>query len=120
MIGMFFRSGNVRDPLMILFLAWAAVSTLWAAGMALFGKVRLVREGPTFTVFSGIGPIGVRRVYRWEDLTTVQERPIQSADSASHEIILAGGQRAVFGKEVTDEQRYFLREVLRIELTRGR
>jgi hypothetical protein len=119
-LGVFFRVGRPSDPLMILFLAGAALATRWKAAMTLFGAVSLIREGSTFAVFTGIGAIGRKRVYDWADLTSVHERPTQSGESVGHEIVIVGGQRVAFGSELTDERRYFLREVLRIELTRGR
>lgn len=89
--------------------------------MALFGTVRISREGSAFTVFTGIGSIGRRRIVEWGDLTSVHERATPSVETSSEtEIVLVGARRVAFGRLLNDDSRYFLREVLRTELKRGR
>ena len=120
-LGIMIRSGVSREPFTVLIVSWFALAALWQCAMGLFGTVRLTRDGSAFTVFSGIGPLGRRRVYDWGDRTSVHERALPSGEgSAEQEIILVGGRRVAFGLALSDERRYFLREILRIELKRGR
>jgi hypothetical protein len=103
---------------MTLFIAVIFSTALWQIVMGLFGAVRLTRTGGQLSVFTGVGRIGVRNTYDWAELTAVHER--SAGEGGESEVVLVGGRRVAFGRQRSDEQRYFLREVLRIELARSR
>jgi len=115
------RQGLPRDPLGLLFLTFGISTLLVQSLLGLLGSVRLTREGSRFTVFTGIGLLGRERVFEWSDITSVHEHAVPVAEgSAEPEIVLVGASRIRFGRLLSDERRYFVREVLRLELKRGR
>ncbi len=120
-IGIMIRVGGSPDTFVIVLLSWALLTSLWKCVMALFGTVRLTRDGSEFFVFSGVGSIGRRRVYDWAELTSVHEMTAAAGEGpVEREVVLVGARRAAFGRDLSDDVRYFLRAILRIELKRGR
>lgn len=117
-VGWIIRQGAGPAVFTIIFISLAG---LWQLATALFGVVRLTRDGSVFTEFTGAGGLGRTRIYDWGDLTSVHEQSASGGEgSQGTEIVIVGARRAAFGRQLTPERRFFVREVLRLELKRGR
>jgi hypothetical protein len=79
--------------------------------------VRVTRQGDDLEVFTGVGQIGRRRKYRWQDIRTVREDASPSGARWGRNqgrcIFLEGATRAAFGSMLTEQRRYFMLQVLR-------
>lgn len=77
--------------------------------MSVCGKVVVSVRGPDGLVFTGIGPVGWRRRFRWNEVTGV--RRSSSADSEGHRtqrITLEGPATLHFGTGLSEARRDFL------------
>lgn len=92
------------------------IGTLFLLGydaMIVAGKVEVRRQGDTFTVFTGVGPLGWTRNYTWSDFASIREETRGYARRRRTLLILDGKRRATFGTLLSEERRYFLLSALR-------
>ncbi len=115
--GLALRTPN-KDASVYWILAGGTLLSVPQAIVGLLGVVRLERAGTEFFVYTGVGAIGSRKTYDWADFTSVHERSV--GEGNEQQVVLDGGRRVSFGHQLSDEQRYFVREVLRMELARSR
>jgi len=85
---------------------------------AVFGRVRVKIAGDEGTVFSGIGPFGIRRRFRLADVRRIRERTktVRGSDGDSHkktEIEIEGDTTLRFGSGLPDKRRRWLCATLR-------
>jgi hypothetical protein len=91
------------------------------AATALFavGKVTVSVRGDRGVVFSGIGPLGTRRRFRWSEITLVEEEEVVTSSRLSSGtkrqpmVALVGNTRIHCGFMLSPERRQFIIEVLR-------
>jgi hypothetical protein len=98
------------------FLIGSIVLVGWCA-LSIGGVVRVTRQGDELKIFTGVGPIGWRRRYRWSEIHTVREDLTATTGRWGRNqgrcIILEGTTRAAFGSILTEERRYFILKVIR-------
>ena len=81
--------------------------------MCVFGKVKVLIEGDDGLVFTGIGPIGQAKKFKFSEISRVYESTTRGSKSNSTQIVLEGTDRITFGSMLNDKRRYFLLRVLR-------
>lgn len=89
--------------------------------MALVGKTAVTVDGSDGVVFTGIGALGWRRRFSWNDIRFVEEAPCRYQNGLSRDgmqLLLVGERRLPFGSMWSAERREFVRQVLR-RLLRG-
>jgi hypothetical protein len=96
----------------------------FVAGTLLFGSIMLMTILGKITVrvadgdgviFTGIGPFGWYRRFRWDDINRVEETMIgfQSPGNFGRILALEGKTRLTFGSMLSQGRRYFFLQVLR-------
>jgi hypothetical protein len=85
------------------------------AVMAVVGKITVTVVDNDGEVFAGVGRIGWRRRFRWDEMERVEEdvANYRSSGSSNQVIALVGKTRLKFGSMLTDTRRYFVMQVLR-------
>ncbi|MCE5269404.1 MAG: hypothetical protein LLG00_16125 [Planctomycetaceae bacterium] len=86
-----------------------------AAVMAVVGRLVVTVVADDGTVFVGVGPVGWRRRFRWDEMERVEEEDstTRSSGSSGRVIALIGKTKLRFGSMLTDSRRYFFIQVLR-------
>lgn len=107
---------NPTDSFMgLLFLLGSVVLVGWCA-MSIGGVVRVTRQGDELDVFTGVGPLGWRRRYRWSDIRIVREVATAAmgrwGSGQGGSVALEGRTRVAFGALLTEERRYFILRVM--------
>lgn len=112
------------NPALSLFSLPFLVGTVFLGSltlMAVCGHVALRVEDGRGEVFTGVGPLGRRRVFRWDEVTSVQEAPTsyRKTGQPTFAIQLDGHtERVSFGSGLTETRRYFTLQALRRMLAR--
>ncbi len=93
------------------------LGTLFLGSMAVMsacGKVTLQVIGNEGTVFTGVGPIGWRRRFQWNEVTGIR-RTIRYGNrgSSSEQITLEGTKKINFGSGINAERLEFILSALR-------
>jgi hypothetical protein len=94
----------------------------WIALMAVFGKVVVRVSDSEGVVFTGIGPVGLRRPFNPCEVTTVRVEPHLGGYGSSGNnwpsmtIVLDGARKVRFGGGLREARRDFLANVLRQKL----
>ncbi len=89
--------------------------------MSICGHVSLRVEDGQGEVFTGVGPVGRRKPFRWDEVTNVQEAATSYSKNGrpSLAIQLDGpAKRVSFGTGLNETRRYFVLQALRRMLTR--
>lgn len=91
-----------------IFLGWAALLTVC-------GRVVVTVAGDLGQVFTGIGPLGIRRRFSWAGVHTIEETfgTVSNRGRTSRVIRLASDRLVSFGSMLNDERRYYLVQTLR-------
>lgn len=88
--------------------------------MTVCGKVVVSIRDADGVVFTGIGPIGWRRRFEPQQITTVRIEAYRQTDNpSSMTIVLDGAKKLRFGSMLTEPRRDFVANVLRQELPKG-
>jgi len=104
-------------------LGMLVTTLMWTIGVV---KVR--REGDDGAVFTGIGPFGWTRRFRWPEIVSVLEtdaayimhRAGQTQRVAAINLAGASDRRQIrFGAMLSEERRRYLIWILRKQITRG-
>lgn len=109
-------SGNI-DPILSLFglpFLIGSIALIGASAMTSFGKVAVTAQGFDGTVFTGVGSLGWKRSFSWNDIDSVREdqSSIRTNNSYRQLIRLEGRRRISFGTLLSDEKRYFVLKTL--------
>jgi hypothetical protein len=88
--------------------------------MAICGKVVVRVADAEGEVFTGIGPLGWRRLFDAQEIRSVRIEPYVSGRQHSMRIVLDGPHKLRFGSLLTEARRDFIADVLRLELTGGK
>jgi hypothetical protein len=111
------------DLMMSLFGIPFVLGTLFigsTALMAVCGRVVVRVHDSAGEVFTGIGPIGWRRLFDSHEITAVRVEPYLSGNNQrSLTIALDGRDKMRFGSGLTEARRDFVANVLRKQLTHG-
>ena len=79
------------------------------AVMSVCGRLVVTTDVDEGTVFTGIGPIGYTRHFRWPSITAVEEVHANNhSDYNNSAISLIGQTRLKFGSMLSDKRRYYL------------
>jgi hypothetical protein len=86
--------------------------------VAVWGRCTLVVRGDAAELFTGIGPFGRRRRFRWSGIYAVNEvkSKVEVNETTLPTLCLEGDTRVRFGVLLTTERRHFLLQTLRREL----
>ena len=82
--------------------------------MTIMGRIVISADGYEGAIFTGVGGIGWRRKFSWNDITSVREDFGSTMSHHAHRqvIRLEGRRRISFGFLLSDEKRYFLLKTL--------
>lgn len=84
------------------------------AAMSVCGKVTVRVRGKQGTIFTGIGPLGWRRSFAWDEVTVVRRTEhVGQRGRVSTQITLDGRKPIQFGSGLTAERQEFLFNALR-------
>jgi hypothetical protein len=115
------------DPFMSLFGIPFLLGTLLFGSFALMtvcGKVVIRVLDNEGEVFVGIGAIGRRRRFDWNQITTITQETALSShiqnNMPSNTIVLGGPHKLRFGSGLSEVRRDFIANVLRIHLMGGK
>ena len=110
------RFGHFR-LLLTLPVLLGTIALVASSLMMVAGKVTVTVRGDRAMVFTGIGPLGWRRRFRWSEITAVEEDQVAtgSADCVSYTpaVALVGATRIKFGIMLSPKRRRFIIQVLR-------
>ena len=83
--------------------------------MTIVGKVVIRVEDGDGVIFTGVGALGWRRRFRWDDVNRVEEivTSYQSPGNSGRMLALEGKTRLTFGSMLNQGRRYFFLQVLR-------
>ena len=106
------------DPTMSLFgLPFVAGTVLFGSLMlmTIVGKVMIRVEDGDGVIFTGVGALGWRRRFQWDDVNRVEEivTSYQSPGNSGRMLALEGKTRLTFGSMLNQGRRYFFLQVLR-------
>ena len=84
--------------------------------MSIWGKVEMTLDQIGGKLFTGVGSIGRRKTFTWEEISTIKEVQIYNRKSSgqSKEIVLEGKKRISFGTGINESRRYYLYKSLKI------
>jgi hypothetical protein len=88
--------------------------------LAVYGKVVVRVADSEGEVFTGIGPLGWRRFFDAQQITSVRIEPYVSGRQHSMRIVLDSPHKHRFASLLTEARRDFIANVLRLELTGGK
>lgn len=89
--------------------------------MTLFGKVVVRVSDIDSSVFTGVGPVGLRRRFDWQEVTAVRvERTFSGRGQPTMTIVLDGPEKIRFGSMLSEPRRDFVANVLRHALVNSR
>jgi hypothetical protein len=105
---------GVFNPIMALFgLPFLAGSVLlWAFTlMSIAGKIELTMDGDHGEIFTGVGSIGKREKFSWDEIDAVDEDQTVSyrrrgRSSVRNSIVLKGKGMVKFGSGLSEDKRY--------------
>lgn len=102
-----------------------AIGTLFLvslAAMTICGKFKIAVQGHEGRVFTGVGPIGWTRRFDWSQIKAIEEDYMshQQAGSSGRLISLVGQARLNCASMVSDSRRYFIMQVLRMQLRQSK
>jgi hypothetical protein len=90
---------------------------LWATAlMSVAGRVELRVEADSGVHFVGIGPIGIRKRFRWSEITGIREginTSLTAGNRGRSAIVLEGSTRLLVGGELNESRRYYFLNVLK-------
>jgi len=106
------------DPLMSLFGIPFLIGSIifWSlALMSIWGKVELTLDKQGGRVFTGLGSIGLRKRFTWDEVSTVKEKQsnINYPGNQGGSIVLEGKRRISFGMGVKESRRYYIYRALK-------
>jgi hypothetical protein len=89
--------------------------------MTIVGKVTLRVDDGDGVVFTGVGPLGWSRRFRWDDVNRVEEiaTSYQSPGNSGRMLALEGKTRLTFGSLLSQGRRFYFLQVLRRMLRRS-
>lgn len=112
------------NPAMSLFSLPFIIGTVFLGSltlMAICGHVAVRVEDGQGEIFTGVGPLGRRKAFRWDEVTSVQEAATSYSKNGrpSLAIQLDGpAKRVNFGTGLNEARRYFALQALRRMLAR--
>lgn len=83
------------------------------------GRVTIRQSSDRFSIFTGVGPIGLTRNYSWSDFNSAREEILLNGTGwkgFGQGIVLEGRRKVAFGSMWSGERRYFVLRVLRSKL----
>jgi len=83
------------------------------AVMSMCGKVCVTVEGDDGILFMGVGPIGWRRRFNWQKVTSIRRTESYNRRSLSQQITFEGEKRLNFGSNLKDDRLNFMLTALR-------
>ncbi len=83
--------------------------------MAIWGKVEIRLRDQLGTIFVGIGRLGWRRTFNWDDVETITEEgtKMNYPGGQGAGIALSGRTKLVFGSNLNEARRYFILNALK-------
>jgi hypothetical protein len=96
---------------------------LWAINLMLIcGKVVVVVEGHSGSIFTGVCAIGWKKHFSWLDISRVYEQKCEpnTPGNQGAKIVLEGKRRVEFGTWLRDDRRNFVVQALRKMLAKHR
>jgi hypothetical protein len=86
--------------------------------MTTFGRTVLSVNGDQGKIFTGVGPIGWTRKFKWTGIREVSEGigNVQRNGRYQQQIVLQGDTRLTFGSGIREDRRYFILNALRSRL----
>ena len=78
--------------------------------MAIWGKVVIVADSEGGEVFTGLGNTGIRKRFRWQDVSVIREdrATLRYPGSKGRQILIEGKNRIAFGSGLNTERSYYL------------
>jgi hypothetical protein len=83
--------------------------------MTALGKVIVTVQNQKGTVFAGVGYIGWKRHFDWNEMQIIREEKSERSYPGGHSngIVLEGKRRLKFGTMLNEERRYFVVQSLK-------
>jgi hypothetical protein len=83
--------------------------------MATFGRTVIKVNGDQGTIFTGVGPVGWMRKFKWSGIREVSEGlgNYRRNGQYQQQIVLEGDTRLTFGSGLRQDRRYFMLNALR-------
>lgn len=98
----------------------AGFVVLGLALMMLLGKEEVIIRGDEGIIFKGIGPIGMRKRFRWKEIDSIREEAYftrnKSSTSTGYRLVLEGAKQVKFGSMWTEERRFYVLNAIRLAL----
>jgi len=84
--------------------------------MAIWGKVELKLDKEGGQVFTGLGNIGLKKLFTWEEINLIKENQgnLKYPGSQGYQILMEGKKRISFGTGLNDSRRYYLYRSLKM------
>lgn len=84
------------------------------SAMSVFGHLVVTYDGEGGSVFTGLGPVGWRRYFDWEDVSYIEE----TQHNNSVAIAMVGQTRTIFGSTLSADRRFYFRQALQVLVER--
>jgi hypothetical protein len=83
--------------------------------LAIWGKVELTLDRTGGTIFTGIGNLGLRNKFKWDEISGIQEGKSNTKYPGSNgsNITLEGRNRISFGAGINDSRQYYIYKALK-------
>ena len=121
LIGAELAGGQVQLRTLLFALPFMAVVLAWLSLLSLCGRLTFTADGATASVFTGVGPLGYRRSFRWSYVSAALCKVrIGNGGRLTHYISLRGDTAIDLAHGLPEERRLFLLAVLRqVRTTHG-
>ncbi len=92
--------------------------------MFVFGKVEVRFNKTEGEIFTGVGKIGIRKKFKWDEISVITESQSYSYNRRAESIQMDGQSRIRFGAMLSTDRKYFMKRAMqemwiRIKTKRG-
>lgn len=85
--------------------------------MVLFGKIEITTDHGGGKIFTGIGPIGTVKTFKWHDVSSITEKSpkhMRPSTFYSTHIQLYGQKKIKFGTQLTDDKKHYIINAMKL------
>jgi hypothetical protein len=90
---------------------------IWTiASMAIWGKVEITITENGGTVFTGLGKLGLRKHFTWQEISKITEKPtvMNYPGKRGNAIQLSGSKSISFGTGLSESRKYYVMSALQV------
>ncbi|MFH4968991.1 hypothetical protein V8G61_12370 [Gaetbulibacter sp. M240] len=85
--------------------------------MGLFGKVEITTDHDGGNIFTGIGPIGTVKTFKWQDVSSITEKSpkhMRPSTFYNTHIQIYGQKKITFGSQLTEAKKHYIINAMKV------